>query len=442
MGKANRERVKQANQVPLTGSWIHAVRVLLFSAAIITVYLALSTEVKNGEAPGCGPDSECDKVLTSPWAYSLGIPVSLLGLGLYGAFFFTTFSLRIGDQQKARRTLNSLMLISLTVLGAAIWFVGVQAIAIRAFCPYCCTAHALASLAALIFLSQAGRIGSRLSVRLNYGGGIGVALALVTVIAAGRFILPKVQAEPKIVQLGRPPTNAPPDETKLLSKPAQTPLVESKLDSHSSSSLVTTTQRKPFPVPKANFSLDTNRLPLLGPADSPHRIACLFDYTCHHCRQLHNYIRDAINAFSGQLSCIMIPMPLDANCNALIKNTHRDHVNACNYAKICLAVHQLSPEKYDAFDSWLFSDHKTIKPLATVREHANKLVGSGLLENALTDEAVQKQLNQNIRVYELNSKNGRNSSMPQTIILDRVMFGPPPSAAALKSILKQTLGLK
>ena len=86
MGKANRERVKQANQVPLTGSWIHAVRVLLFSAAIITVYLALSTEVKNGEAPGCGPDSECDKVLTSPWAYSLGIPISLLGLGLYGAF--------------------------------------------------------------------------------------------------------------------------------------------------------------------------------------------------------------------------------------------------------------------------------------------------------------------------------------------------------------------
>ena len=130
------------------------------------------------------------------------------------------------------------------------------------------------------------------------------------------------------------------------------------------------------------------------------------------------------------------------SCNALIKNTHRDHVNACNYAKICLAVHQLSPEKYDAFDSWLFSDHKTIKPLATVREHANKLFGSGLLENALTDEAVQKQLNQNIRVYELNSKNGRNSSMPQTIILDRVMFGPPPSAAALKSILKQTLGLK
>ena len=40
MGKAKREREKQASQAPLTGNWTHAVRVLLFSAAVITTYLA------------------------------------------------------------------------------------------------------------------------------------------------------------------------------------------------------------------------------------------------------------------------------------------------------------------------------------------------------------------------------------------------------------------
>ena len=60
---------------------------LLFSAAIITAYLALASLDLSGQVPGCGQDSGCDKVLNSPWAYWLGIPVSLLGLGLYGAFF-------------------------------------------------------------------------------------------------------------------------------------------------------------------------------------------------------------------------------------------------------------------------------------------------------------------------------------------------------------------
>jgi len=32
--------------------------------------------------------------------------------------------------------------------------------------------------------------------------------------------------------------------------------------------------------------------------------------------------------------------------------------------------------------------------------------------------------------------------MPQTIIKDKVIFGPPPSDAALQSILKKILGLK
>ena len=445
MGKAKREREKQANQAPLTGNWTHAVRVLLFSAALITAYLALATLAKGNDIPGCSGDSDCDKVLSSPWAYSLGIPVSLLGLALYGAFFFTTFSLKIGDQPKARRALNSMTLVSLTVLGAAVWFVGVQAMAIKAFCPYCCTAHGLASLAAIIFLSQAGGISSRLSVRLNFGSGISVALGLVAVIAAGRFILPMAPPAPKIVDLAQAQTNAPPAEVKPAPQPpapAVEPMPSPSAVAVLNPEVPAPAKAKPFLVPRTTLSLDASQLPLLGPVEAPHRIACLFDYTCHHCRKLHGFIRTAIDKFDGQPSCLMIPMPLDANCNASFTRTQRDHIDACKYAKICLAVQQVAPAKYEAFDRWLFTDHKTAKSLATVRAHAVGLVGAAALDKTVASAAVQEQLQQNIRAYELNTKNGRNSSMPQTIVKDRVMFGPPPSAAALESILKQTLGLK
>ena len=449
MGKSKREREKKSAKVPLTGTWTHVVRMLLFSAAIITTYLAIATLARGGDVPGCGPESDCDKVLTSSWAYWLGIPVSLLGLGLYGAFFISTFSLKIGQQLKATRALNSLTLISFATLAAAAWFVGVQAVAIKAFCPYCCTAHALASLAAVIFLSQSGNIASRLSVRLNFGVGIGVALGLVAVISAGQILLPKEQRGPKIVDLGQAQTNAPIAEVKPVSTPNPPPPpapAEPKMTPPAvatvTSEAPSTVKAKPFLVPRTNLSLDAARLPLLGPANAPHRIGCLFDYTCHHCRQLHGQIRTAIDKFDGQLSCLMIPMPLDANCNALIKRTGRDHVDACKYAKICLAVQQSAPGKYDAFDRWLFSDHKNIKPLARVREHAANLVGAAALNKAFTSTSVHQQLQQNIRVYELNTKNGGNSRMPQTIIRDGVIFGPAPSSAALQSILKQRLGLK
>jgi len=448
MGKAKRERENQAAQAPLTSTWTHAVRMLLFSAAIITAYLAIATLARGGDVPGCGQDSGCGEVLGSPWAYWLGIPVSLLGLGLYGAFFISTFSLKIGQQQKATRALNSLTLFSFATLAAAAWFVGVQAVAIKSFCPYCCTAHGLASLAAVIFLSQASDIGSRLSVRLNFGVGIVVAFGLVAVIAAVQIILPKEPEAPLIVDLGQAQTNAPIAEAKPAPKPTPppAPAVEPKPTAPAVATVTpeapSTPKAEPFLVPRSSLSLDAARLPLLGPANAPHRIGCLFDYTCHHCRQLHGFIRTAIDQFDGQLSCLMIPMPLDANCNAQIKRTGRDHVNACKYAKICLAVQQIAPAKYDAFDRWLFTNHKTTKPLAKVREHAASLVGAAALNKAVASATVQQQLQQNIRAYELNSKNGKKSLMPQTIIKDQVIFGPPPSDAALQSILKKILGLK
>ncbi len=448
MRKAKREREKQAAPAQLTGSWTHVVRILLFSASIITAYLWLATLARGGQVPGCGPESDCEKVLSSPWAYWLGIPVSLLGLGLYGAFFISTFSLKIGQQQKATRALNSLTLFSFATLAAAAWFVGVQAVAIKSFCPYCCTAHGLASLAAVIFLSQASDIGSRLSVRLNFGTGIVVAFVLVTVIAAVQIILPKEPEAPLIVDLGQAQTNAPIAEAKPAPKPTPppAPAVEPKPTAPAVATVTpeapSTPKAEPFLVPRSTLSLDAARLPLLGPANAPHRIGCLFDYTCHHCRQLHGFIRTAIDQFDGQLSCLMIPMPLDANCNAQFKRTHRNHVDACKYAKICLAVQQIAPAKYDAFDRWLFTNHKTTKPLAKVREHAASLVGAAALNKAVASATVQQQLQQNIRAYELNSKNGKKSLMPQTIIKDQVIFGPPPSDAALQSILKKILGLK
>ena len=89
-----KEPENPAENAPLAGSWLKIVRGLVGVASLVTVYLAYVSLALGGGVPGCGPDSGCDRVLSSPWAYWLGIPVSLPGLVLYAIFLINTFSLR------------------------------------------------------------------------------------------------------------------------------------------------------------------------------------------------------------------------------------------------------------------------------------------------------------------------------------------------------------
>jgi len=428
------------NAALLTDSWLKIVRGLVGVASLVTVYLAYVSLALGGGVPGCGPDSGCDRVLSSPWAYWLGIPVSLPGLGLYAIFLINTFSLRPDEPEKARRTLNVLTLCACVMICAAVWFVGVQAVAIQEFCPFCCTAHALASLGAIIFLWNASAVGNRLAVRLDLNRAMGAAVAAVAVIAGVQLVAPTRPPPPKIVDLRHH------NNTKSLNKPGQggkagtLPVIEFR-DGPKPVKVIETDPNL-FPIPGTELRLKVDHLPMMGSVEATHRIGLLFDYTCHDCRDFHGYMREAVKAFDGQLACVLIPMPLDAKCNPVVKETRSTHVDACEYAKICLAVHFSAPEKYKAFDRWLFSDHKQQKKLEVVRQHAAQMVGADALEKALSGEAVQEQLQQNIRAYKFTSEYVKSGSMPQSIIEGRVMYGAADSVDQVKVGLKDILNLK
>ena len=420
------------------GNWIQITRALLISASVITAYLALLTLAQGGDVPGCGPDSDCDKVLRSKWAYWLGIPVSIPGLCLYLLFFLKTFGIKYNNlspsNKKQIRSLNTLTLCAFGVIGGGIWFIGIQALEIKAFCPYCCTAHALAMTASGIFLTRSGIIAERLNVNINITGGVLTMTAFIVIIATTQFLFPKQNPAAKIIELSNSKTNT------VVQNNQKTATTKSNQNNTVINNL--NNKEAPFPIPKTKLSLITSKLPIIGDRNAKKRIAVLFDYTCHHCRTLHGYVRQIIPKYKNQLSSIMVPMPLDSKCNPRIKTTQKDHINACNYAKICLAVHQVSPGKYDEFDKWLFSDHNSTKPLSTVRKYAEEIAGKKIFNETIDSQSVLDQLATNIEVYNLNSNNGGTTIMPQSIIKNRVMFGPPPSAQALEKILIQILDLK
>src|ERR1039458_8856355 len=129
--------------IPSTPAWLLWARALLAVAILGAGYLAW-VAIHNGPAAGCGPESGCDKVLHSRWAYWLDLPVRVPAVLVYLALLGVTVLLQkrpAPDDQ--RGSWAAIIILSVIVAGAALWFVGLQVFVIKAFCQFCLTAHAV-----------------------------------------------------------------------------------------------------------------------------------------------------------------------------------------------------------------------------------------------------------------------------------------------------------
>src|ERR1017187_9377366 len=133
-------------------AWLLWARALLDIAMTGAGYLAWEA-IHNGPAAGCGPESGCDAVLHSRWAYWLDFPVSVPAVLVYIVLLASTVMLQKRPSPDDQRgSWAAIIVLSVIVAGAAFWFVSLQVFVIQAFCKYCLTAHVCGFAVALICL--------------------------------------------------------------------------------------------------------------------------------------------------------------------------------------------------------------------------------------------------------------------------------------------------
>lgn len=406
-------------------------RGLLAVAALVSCYL-LSVSWTGGGLAGCGPESSCHKVLTSRWAYWFGVPVGLLALPAYGGMLLVSFVVT-ATTSPARRTAARTLLTVLAIIvgGSALWFVGLQVLVLRSVCPYCMAAHGCGLAAAAIVLFKIpGALPSK-EVRsperqhpASPWRNAAIGLGGVALLIAGQVTYkPKRNA---ITQLagggvtGMPlaPTNRP-----------------------ANNAAASRVSPRTISLHDGQVVLNLDELPLIGSPDAPHAMVSLFDYTCHHCREMHEHLLQAHAVFSNQLAIVCLPMPLDANCNPAIKRTPEAHIGACEYARLGLAVWRAEPAAFNRFDSWLFGQ-RSVPSLLETKQQAEQLVGREALQNALADEWVNRQIERNVALYQMNFQKARNNIMPQILVGSRIGFGSLSSVEDLFRLLETEFGLK
>jgi uncharacterized membrane protein len=348
-----------------------AIRALLLAAAGIAAYLAW-TSLAGVVVAGCGGESGCDAALHGRWAYWLGIPVSTLALGVYAGMFAATW------WPKSPTAWKWLALGAMGLLMAAAWFLVVQGFVIRTFCPYCLSAHAFGGAAAVLILRRAP-----FSRALAFA-----ALGGVGVLIAGQLLY-----EPRAAELRMPASHA--------ATPAPS--------AHQ------------LPVYGGKFSLNLDEVPLAGEPRAARVIVCLFDYSCHFCRELHLRLMGLGAEVGDRLAIVSLPTPLDPVCNPAVKKLELAHVDACEYARIGLAVWRAKREAFEPYNRWFFESAQP-PSLETARARAAKLVGAEAFENALRDPWIREQIRIAAGIYGVAAKAG-HGILPQVISGEDVYVG-------------------
>ena len=380
---------------------VWGIRIIALVAVGLCGYVARASTA--GRLPsGCGAGSDCEQVLATRWSLWLGLPVAALGLANYVGILIAALAAGTGGSvARQRKAWSALTWLSTLAAGAGIWFVALQLGAIGHVCRYCLGIHGcgliIAVLVALGVSKLSGRStdeahrttsGSRPS---RLAAWIGMGVAAVAVLIGGQLLMPSA---PKLVlSIGTASGSSNPSAT------TSTVGIATTTTTSTAPAPISVSLPK-FPIGGQEVELDPRELPGLGPADAPHVIAMMSDYTCPICRTMHGMIDKVRRRYGDQLVIIILLTPLDGACNPRIAITQPRHLHACALARIALAVWRLDRSAFERFDRWLFEPLEPRTP-SEAREYAAQLVGGeASLRQAESDPAVGQTIRLGVRLYD------------------------------------------
>lgn len=402
-------------------------------AFAVSCYLAY-TAFSSGSVAGCGAGSDCGAVLASRWAFWFNLPVSAPAAAFYVVLLVA--SVFAGPSRSARvqsRAWTILVAGAFAVLGAALWFLGLQAAIIGSWCPYCVAAHVLGGAGALLVLLAAPFV-------IRHGTGepvlFGVSQRAMPAVVGVLALVPLVFGQ----YLSKPPAAA----VAMLS-PVSTPSAASTSAGNVAATpppaVAPAKPSRKHSLHEGKFVFELHEAPMIGRPDAPHIAVTLFDYTCAHCRTQHGLLKRVQASFGNDLAIVLLPMPLDASCNPLLSRTNPDHVNACAYARIGMAVWRTRPEVMMAYENWFFEPVKP-RPVAEVRAKAIEVTGRADFDAVLADPWIDNWLKLGIDLFKANWDRTGHNFLPMLNIGPVLSAGQIKSEAELYGLLEQHLGLK
>jgi len=352
--------------------------------------------------PGCGGPGQggCGAVLASRWSDLFGLPVPIFAIATFLAALIGALGLGIAMRPRPRRWAGAMLLVAgLAAALSGTWFIFLQLTVVGQICPYCMVVDGSAIVLGVLawFVVTGGGPAALLGTRASLTAVLVAGLGTAGLIAGQSFD----RSQLRVLEI-------------------------------------------------AGQGIRLHHYPKFGSAEAPHVLFAMVDYTCPHCRRLHDYLMQARRRYGEQLAIAIAPTPLDTECNPAIEMMSPAHENACELANLALAVWRAEPSRFPAMDRWLFgADH--VRSVEAARQKAKQLVGVEALERTLAHDqawrsrflAAQGRLNQKLGEPVRPSGRPIGRTLPKLVLPSNEMIaGRPPSAQSLFKQLEKQLGLE
>jgi protein-disulfide isomerase len=180
--------------------------------------------------------------------------------------------------------------------------------------------------------------------------------------------------------------------------------------------------------------IDMYKHPVIGSPEAPHVVVELMSYDCSHCRQMNPIIKEAVKRYGNQVAVVVLPIPLDRECNK-----YRDNINpgACVAARLACAVAQLDPYEFPKFHEFMMSGKE--RPTADkIIPKAYTLVNRDKLREIKDSPEIKKQVE---RYVELLGK-FQGKELPIQIFGNKTMTGAVEKKEDVFKTWEENLGVK
>jgi protein-disulfide isomerase/uncharacterized membrane protein len=278
---------------------------------------------------GEGEASGCDRVAQSPYAKLAGVPLAAIGLAFYLSLVcLALLATQAGDTSAAAGRV-ALVLLALALVVDLV-LLGVQALAIGAYCKLCLLTYALngaalyvlwpARAAPLLSAVPSGRL-------LGMGWGLASLASVLFALAWNAGLAERAERRAGSV-LGTPgAASGDTAEVSRLKAILDDPRkYEQYLQEKSAREFETATVQ--------NISLDG--VPFKGSQDARIKVVEYSDFLCPFCRAIAGGFRDFLPQAQGRVSIHFKNYPLDKTCNPSLSQTV--HPGACLLARGALCA--------------------------------------------------------------------------------------------------------
>ncbi len=262
---------------------------------------------------------------------------------------------------------------------------------------------------------------------------------------------------PQPIQSGETPSESPAKDVSAIARvdnpslPTESPSATEKLASDDNAK----TAANPLPSEPAKqrlvkflngkLTLDVYQHPLIGSHEAPHIAIEMVSYDCPHCRKMHEIVEQALARYGNQVAVLIMPVPLDKDCNKLITDPTLKHPGACGTAKLVIALAKLQPSRFSEFHNFLMSGGDKPPGIEKVIPKAYGMASSDRLRELMYSPEVAKQLDSYVELFgqlQRSSKNSSTFGLPVQILGDHVTSGEVKKPEDVFKAWEENLGVK